>query len=160
MCSLFLICPECFSEQELISEFGEDSYFLTSLGAIFDQDSNTYTANIQYLLSTLPIKEVCILQCIDCNFINQNFNAGHEKIGLPTEKSFASDYRDIVQKPVVSISPFDRKLEMSEMNLSRQMAFVRQVINDLNNTTVNHILEGVIYGEGKTLSDKKVIRRV
>lgn len=133
---------------------------MTSLGAIFDQDSSTYTANIQYLISTLPIKKVCLFQSVGCNFINQNFNAGLDKIGLPTEEAFASDYRDIVKKPVVSISQFDRKLELAEINLSRQIAFVRQVVDDLNNTTAKHMLEGVIYGEGKTFSDKKVIRKV
>lgn len=161
MCNLFLICPECFSEQELISEFGKNSYFLTSLGAIFDQVSGAFTANIQYLLSTLQIKKVCIFQSIDCNFINQHFNAGQEKIGLPTESYFASDYRNIVKKPVVSISKLDRKLEMAEINLSRQMVFVRQIFNDLNNdTATKHTLEGVIYGEGKRLSDKNIIRKL
>lgn len=144
-----------------MNEFGENSYFLTSLGAIFDQNSDTYTANIQYLLSTLPIKKVCIFQSTDCNFINQNFNAWQERIGLPTEKSFASDYRSIVKKPVVSISLFDRKLELAEINLSRQMMFASQVVNDSKDSiTKKHTLTGVIYGEGKNLSDKKIIRKV
>jgi len=145
---------------ELMQEFGEDSYFLTALGATFDQYIGTYAANIQYLLNTHPIKEVRILQSTNCNFIIQNFNTGQNKIGLQTEKTFASSYRDIVKKPVVSISELDRKLEMAEINLNRQIAFVHQVVDDLNNTTTQHILEGVIYGEGKTFSDKKVIRTV
>lgn len=161
MCKLFLICPECFSEQELINEFGEESYFLTSLGAIFDQDNDTHTANIQHLVSTLPIEEVCIFQSTDCNFINQNFNAGEAKIGLPTEKSFASDYRSLVKQSVVSISPLDRKLELAKLNLSRQMAFASQVISDFNNsTTKKRTLIGVIYGEGKKLSDRKIIQKI
>lgn len=160
MCRLYLICPECFSEQEIRNEFGEDSYFLTSLGAIFDQDSDTYTPNIQYLLSELTINEVYIFQSVDCNFINQNFDSGYKRIGLPTEKTFASDYRNIVKKPVVSISPLDRKLEISEMNLIRQLTYVRQLVDDSNKTTRKHMLEGVIYGEGKTLSDRKVIRKM
>jgi len=134
---------------------------LTSLGAIFDQDSSTYTANIQYLISTLPIKKVCLFQSVACNFINQNFNAGLDKIGLLTEEVFASDYRDIVKKPVVSISQFDRKLELAEINLSRQMAFIHQAIKDLNSDTApKHSLEGVIYGKGKRLSNKKIIRKI
>jgi len=144
---------------ELMQEFGEDSYCLTALGATFDQYGDTYAANIQYLLSTCPIKEVRILQSTDCNFIIQNFSAGQDKIGLQTEKTFASSYREIVKKPVVSISEFDRKLEMAEINLSRQMTFVCQLINDLNNTSTKRSIKGAIYGEGKTLADRKIIQK-
>ena len=144
----------------MIREFGEDSYFLTSLGAIFEKDSGAIMANMQYLLRTAPIGEVCILQSTDCTFINQNFNVGEKKIGLPTEQSFSSDYRAIVQKPVVSISISERKLELAEMNLRKQIMFASKIVEDFNNTTQQCALTGVIYGDGENFIERQIIRRI
>ncbi len=160
MSSLFLICPECFSEQELISEYGEDFFLLTSLGACFDQGGSSGSSNIQFLLNTHAIDKVCLFQATDCNFINQNFGAGREKIGIATEETFASDYQHLVHQPVVPISTAGRKLELAEKNVIRQMMFIENIVRTENPKKPQRTLVGLIFGGGKKFSDRSLIRTI
>lgn len=160
MSSLFLICPECFSEQELVSEYGEDSFVLTSLGACFDQGGASMSANLQFLIDTHAIEKVCLFQATDCNFINQNFDEEQNIIGIATEEAFASDYQHLVQQPVVPISTAGRKLALAEKNVLRQMMFIENIVRTENVNSPRRALVGHIFGEGKKFSDRSLIRTV
>ncbi len=161
MASLFLICPECFRESDLRADSDDDTYFLTALGAAFDEDPTGSLANVEYLLSSTPISEISIYQNTDCEFINQPFGEGRESIGLALEGTFSEAYRDIKEKPVVPISVADRKLAIAETNLHRQLQFVARFLEKYSAKKSESIaLKGLLYRDAKSTSELVLIKEI
>jgi hypothetical protein len=65
---LYLICPDCHIENIIRSEFGEDSYFLTALGAVFNMSEFRYAEEVNHYINKLDISEIVIVTDVDCTF--------------------------------------------------------------------------------------------
>lgn len=131
---LFLYCIECFSEFDLVKQYGEDTWFLTSLAAQFDQDKSGMRFNIQHLIKTNDIEKVVVLQSAACNALNAY-----------SDNSQPKDYSD-----VVPFAKSDRQLNIAEENLKSQFAFVKEVVDELG---LGVAVSGLLYKEGKSSTE-------
>lgn len=66
---LYLICPDCHIEQVLRSKFGQDAYFLSALGSVFDFSEFDYAEALNDFISREMISEVIIVNVTNCTFI-------------------------------------------------------------------------------------------
>lgn len=66
---LYLICPDCHIEQALRSEFGQDAYFLSALGSVFDFSEFDYAEALNHFISREMISEIIIVNDTNCTFI-------------------------------------------------------------------------------------------
>ena len=82
---LFLICPFSCLENILQAKYGNDIYFLTSLGAIFQFDEIEYVSELKSFIIREQIKEIYIVNETSCKFINGVINK-NKQYGLKSEK--------------------------------------------------------------------------
>ena len=82
---LFLICPFSFLENNLQAKYGNDIYFLTSLGAIFQFNEIEYVSELKSFIIREKIKEIYIVNETSCKFINGVINKD-KQYGLKSEK--------------------------------------------------------------------------
>lgn len=66
---LFLICPECCLESKIINHFGDNSFFYTSLAAIFDFSDFKLMEEINQVIVSESITEILIVNDLQCTFI-------------------------------------------------------------------------------------------
>jgi carbonic anhydrase len=66
---VYLICPDCHIEQALRNEFGQDAYFLTALGSVFDFSEFDYAEALNHFINREMISEIIIVNDTNCTFI-------------------------------------------------------------------------------------------
>jgi len=71
MSNLFLVCPECHLEIPLRNRYGEDSCFLTALGAVFDFSESEYVEEIRQFVTSDGVDSISIVNSPSCRFIQK-----------------------------------------------------------------------------------------
>ncbi len=67
--SLFLICPDCQLEQKIRETFGNNSYFLTALGAVFERCDYEYAEELNQFIMAENIHSIYIVNDTGCTFM-------------------------------------------------------------------------------------------
>lgn len=82
---LFFICPDCCSEQTIKDLFGENVYFLTGLGTVFDFSDLEYSEYISSFIYSNEISEIYFATSDKCRF-TKLISKENALLGLFSEK--------------------------------------------------------------------------
>jgi carbonic anhydrase len=66
---LFFICPDCHLESTLVQKYGQDIYFLTALGSVFDLSDTSFIHDLDSLVERELISEIVIINDSCCTFL-------------------------------------------------------------------------------------------
>jgi len=131
---LYLICPDCHIEQSIRQKFGNNSYFLTALGTVFNITEFEYAEEVNQFINSETISEIIIVNDIQCTFIcntinkdkNHNTRAERELEKLMINNNSKFD----------SIEKVEQNKLLAKLNIYRQyyelldVAFIGNKIND------------------------------
>lgn len=67
--SLFLICPDCQLEQQIRDTFGDNCYFLTALGAVFEAYDFAFAEELNQFIIAQQIRHIFIVNDTACTFV-------------------------------------------------------------------------------------------
>lgn len=73
MPTLFMTCFECQIEKKVIDNYGENNFFLSTLGSLFDFEDFKYVERINWFLDSKSISKICIVNTTSCTLLNQCF---------------------------------------------------------------------------------------
>jgi len=131
---LYLICPDCHIEKIIRQKFGNDVYFLTALGSVFDISEFEYAEEVNRFINNEIILEIVIVNDIHCTFIcntvqrDKNYNTQAEKELTKLQEN---------NKPKFELLDLDKRKELlAELNIYRQayelleVAFIGNKIKD------------------------------
>jgi carbonic anhydrase len=116
---LFLICPTTQAETFIMSEFGEMTYFLTSLGGVFNFNQIEFIEAVTRIIQNEDIREIVIVHDTSCHFIKSIFakEKGH---GTYAEKVLVDllidNYSSIMQQEAER----GKRRKLAELNVQRQ----------------------------------------
>lgn len=103
MNNLFLICPDCYIEQAVRNNYGDDSFFLTALGAVFEMDKMEYAEEVNQFIISEDVGSIYIVNDIYCTFIqnpltgNREYNTKAEKVIQSIIKRNERDISSIIE---------------------------------------------------------------
>lgn len=131
---LYLICPDCHIEQAIRQNFGNNSYFLTALGTVFDMSEFEYAEEVNQLINNEEISEIVIVNDIHCTFISNTIqkNKNHKTIAEKELERLLKNNNTAFD----SISLIEQKRNLAKLNIYRQayelldVAFIGNKIND------------------------------
>ncbi|TXK50060.1 hypothetical protein FVR03_05515 [Pontibacter qinzhouensis] len=116
---LFLICPASQTESLIKEQYGQEVFFLTALGAVFNFQEINYVETLEDFLKREAIDEVIIVSDSSCPFI---------KSVLEQEKGFDTKAEQVLRDLLVDNyatvmagdSLADKKKNMAKLNIQRQ----------------------------------------
>jgi hypothetical protein len=134
MNKLFLICPDCYIEQPIRNKFGDNCFFLTALGTVFDLTSFEYLKEINQFVVRENIEQIYLVNDTSCTFI-KNAVEGEVKFDTKAEKPLL-DIKSSSSE-LMNLSSNEQKCsKIAELNLKRlryeltESAFLGQKIED------------------------------
>ncbi len=116
---LFLICPFSCLENILQAKYGNDIYFLTSLGAIFQFDEIEYVSELKSFIIREQIKEIYIVNETSCKFINGVINK-NKQYGLKSEKLIEKLYLENYFLDFKNQPKLVQQNKLAELNILNQ----------------------------------------
>lgn len=148
---LFLICPFSCLENKLQSKYGEDIYFLTSLGAVFQFNENEYLLELKQFLIREKINEICIVNDTSSRFINGIIKKNN-LYGIKSEKIIEELYLAHYQSDFHNQPLIAQQKKLAELNIKNQANSLIQ-----SNILGNFIVECNIVINGLIISNEKEI---
>ena len=132
-------------ESKIIKHFGEDCYFLTSLGSIFNYDEYGFMEEVNGLVKSKEIEHIYIVNSTHCTFVR---NTIHGVLNYPTDAEkelselmlkYWDEIDSTASSDTKSILLINKSMASEETKIS-QSAFVGDKI------TNKHIgISGLIY---------------
>ena len=117
--NLFLICPASHMEPFIKDRYGQDGYFLTAPGAVFNFQEINYSEALKDFLESKAIKEIFIVNDTSCRFIKSilEIERGYETKAEQVMLSLLIDnYSQIMEETAQA----DRKVRLATLNIHRQ----------------------------------------
>ena len=150
---LFLVCPDCHIENTLRTEFGDDSYFLTALGSVFDFSNPDSAEAINQFIRREQISEIVIVNDTHCTFIN---NSVREKDNVDTKAEL--ELRRLQKNNLEKfdcLNEDEKKKVLAKLNIHRQ-AYELVDIRLMGDETINEsvTLTGLVYNRGTSSFDR------
>lgn len=130
---LFLICPNGQMEHFIKDRFGEDAFFLTALGGVFNFQEVAYAEALADFIERESIAEVFIVNDTSCRFIEsvlekkKGYDTAAEQIMLHL---LIDNYYTVMEEG----SLLDKKKSLAKLNV-RQQAF-EMLSNELLLTSI------------------------
>lgn len=115
---LYLTCPECYIENTLINEFGQDAYFLTALGTVFDLSEDNYTGTLNHFLTSDVVSEITIVNDKNCVFI-KNTVCKEQNYTTTAERTLRKLYENNSER-FSALDTHKQKTLLAELNIYRQ----------------------------------------
>lgn len=66
---LFLICPDCYIEPTIRKVYGDEIFFITALGTVFDIENFHYAEEVAQFISGADVMDIYIVNDVECSFI-------------------------------------------------------------------------------------------
>lgn len=154
--SLFLICPDCHLESRIRDNFGNNSYFLTALGAVFDLSQFIYAEEINQIILSDKISDIYLVNDTECTFINNviskeiNYRTSAEKILNQLYQKHNSSFSNL---PLFKQQK--RLAELSINNQANNFLDVAFIGNKIKNGEIN--IKGLILDRTTDCFDPVVI---
>lgn len=122
---LFLLCPECQLEHFIKKKFGDDIYFLTALGAVFDFRNITYLEELGDFIKRETITEIIIVNDTSCLFIENLLEVGEEH-EVNNDAAIINAFIDNYSYIKSGDSLMEEKERLAECNIRRQAHEIRK----------------------------------
>lgn len=116
---LFLICPASHIEAFIKERYGQDGYFLTAPGAVFNFQEIKYAEALKNFLERKAIKEVFIVNDSSCRFIKSILEK-EQGYGTKAEQVMLNLLIDNYSQIMAGTSLAERKLSLAKLNIQRQ----------------------------------------
>ncbi len=124
--NLFFICPDCHLEHFIKEMYGDNVFFATALGAVFNFNDINYSKSLSDFMFRESITDIFIVNDTCCRFITNI---------LENEESFESFSEDTLSKLLISNysietdskSVINKKKALAQLNVKRQIA---EIMND------------------------------
>ncbi|MBC8033893.1 MAG: hypothetical protein H7Y03_07085 [Chitinophagaceae bacterium] len=117
---LFMVCPFSCMETFIKSQYGEDSFFMTSTAATFVSGSNLYTEMMIDLIYREHITEISIVSDTSCRFIN-NVLARKEPFQTAVEREIDKLYVDSYPELKRYANIMEKRVELASLHLEKQL---------------------------------------
>lgn len=125
---LFLICPNSQLEHFLKDRFGEDAYFLTALGAVFNFNDVANAEAIADFIEREAISEIYIVNDTSCRFIESVLEK-RKSARTAAEQVILNLLIDNYPTVMAQNSLLAKKRILGELNVGRQ--FFEIISNEL-----------------------------
>ncbi|WP_394772082.1 hypothetical protein [Mucilaginibacter sp.] len=150
---LFLVCPECNVEYFIRKKYGDDVYFLTALGAVFNFSEVKYIESIMDFITRESITDIYVANDISCRFIK---SIVEREDGFET--SCENIIRDILIDNYSAImhgkSLIEKKKHLAELNVNQQIKEIK-----MNELFLQRIIQQNVRITGLVLTiDEQVVR--
>jgi len=154
---LYLICPDCQIENAIRHKFGNDAYFLTALGSVFDISEFEYAEEVNQFINKEIIKEIIIVNDFDCTFIinaikkQGDHNTKAEKELLLLQNTNISEFRNLDYE--------EQKITLVKLNICRQAYALLDVAfigNKIKDGSIN--VNGLIYNRKMSFFEKIILK--
>lgn len=116
---LFLICPDSQVEAFIKEQYGQEVFFLTALGAVFDFGQINYVEAVGDLLQRESIEEIFIVNEASCRFMNRML-AQEKGFGTKAEKVMLDLFIDNYTTIMAGTSLKEKQNRLAELNIQRQ----------------------------------------
>ena len=124
--NLFFICPDGHLEHFIREKYGDNVFFVTALGAVFNFNDIDYSKSLSDFIIRESITDIFIVNDTSCRFI---------KNVLENEKSFETFSEHTLSKLLISnysivtdnTSVTNKKKALAELNVKRQ---IEELMND------------------------------
>lgn len=154
---LYLICPDCHIEHALRNAFGEDAYFLTALGSVFDFSDFAYAEELNHLVHQEMISEIVIVNDTNCTFI-KNTVLKEKNYSTKVEKELGKLQENNSEQFALLKAERQKEL-LAKLNIYRQayelldVAFIGGKIE--NGVTS---ISGLIYDRGSSKFERLMLK--
>lgn len=119
MNKLFIICPFSCMEHFLRIKFGNDIFFLTSSGAVFQSQELEYLSALRDFIIQEKIKTIYIVTDTSCRFINGIINK-KQLFGLSSEKAIEELYIEYYFSDFKDQPLLNKQYKLAELNIRKQ----------------------------------------
>jgi len=150
---LFLVCPECNLEYFIRKKYGDDVYFLTALGAVFNFSEVKYTESVMDFITKESITDIFLVNDTSCRFI---------KSILEREDGFDTFCENIIRDILIDNfsaimhgkSLIEKKKHLAELNVKQQ---IKEIMT--NELILQRIIQQNVRITGLVLTiDEQVVR--
>ncbi len=116
---LFIVCPFSHMETFIRNKFGNDIFFLTFSGAVFQHREFEYLSAVKHFIAQEKIKTIYIVNDTSCRFINGII---HEDplFGLRSEKVIVDLYIEHYFSEFKDQSIANQQKRLAELNVLKQ----------------------------------------
>jgi carbonic anhydrase len=120
---LFLVCPFSCLEPFINRHFGKSGYFLTSMGANFQQHDEAYWADVRSFIRQHSISMVYVVCDTDCRFLQQAMDTGGEgqSPAVAVMKQLRMDYAVSFNDTMTTLQ---QQHHLAELYLRQQIALM------------------------------------
>ncbi len=123
---LFLVCPDCHLEYLIKKTYGDDVFFLTALGAVFNFGEVKYIEALMDFIADEGVTDIFVVNETSCRFI---------KSIIEGENGFDTFCEDIIKDVLIDnyfdvmhrASLTDKKERLAELNVKQQ---IREIMSN------------------------------
>lgn len=152
---LFIICPFSCMESFLQKKYGNDIFFLTFSGAVFQYQELEYLSALKQFIIQEDIKTIYIVNDTSCRLINGIINK-NKLFGLKSEKVIEDLYIEHYFSDFKDQTLMKQQSKLAELNIKKQ---ANEMINSMiiGNCISKFDIEinGLI-----TSKDKKIFKKI
>ncbi len=116
---LFLVCPNCQLEHFIKDRFGEDVFFLTALGAVFDFHEVAYAEAIADFIEREAVTEIFIVNDTSCCLLESVLEK-REGLGTAAEQVLLHLLIENNSTVMAENTLLEKKKRLAELNVRRQ----------------------------------------
>ena len=150
---LFFICPFSQLEHFIREKYGDDVFFITALGAVFQFEDVNYVEVIRDFINRENITDIFIVNDTSCRFIKRVLEK-EKGFGTFSEEAMINLLIDNYSVVMQTQSLIEQKKTLAELNIRRQVSEI--LSNELFLQTI--IQENVrIKGHITTKAENKLI---
>ena len=116
---LFLICPDCHLEYFIREKYGDDVFFITALGAVFQFEDVNYTEVIRDFINRENITDIFIVNDTTCRFIKSVLER-KKGFGTLSEEVMINLLIDNYSVIMHNKSLIEQQKSLAELNIRQQ----------------------------------------
>jgi carbonic anhydrase len=122
---LFLVCPFSCMESFIRAKFGEDVFFITAMGTIFQLKETHYLESVKSFIARENIAEIFVVSDTSCRFINnaltnaKNSGSYSEKV---IQKLLNDNYAHVMHEKTTE----QQQLKLAELIVGYQSAEIKK----------------------------------
>ncbi|MDO9001198.1 MAG: hypothetical protein Q7W45_15650 [Bacteroidota bacterium] len=150
--TLCFICPDCHLEQFITNKYGENIFFATALGAVFNFDDINFSKSLNDLIVRESITEIFIINDTSCRFINDVLNKGE---GFGSCSEYALNKLLICNNSIAANNEtiIFKKKALAELNIKRQINEIRKDKIFLPQNIENKInIKGIVFTKAENIA--------
>ena len=126
---IYLVCPFSFMENYIRREFGEESYFITSMASVMLTKDDNFYQYLRGLIVENNIPELVVNVDLECDFFNRVF-FGEKLYETPSEMFLKAVFDSNRSEIVSESSILEQKIRFAEIVINSQIDNLNALLNN------------------------------